>query len=110
MDTKVPETVERLKNDKTPSRATRIPSMMEVLVEMVLNNENCLSVQDCIDHLMTLMATVELSRLFFNSINNNRCFAESRHSKLNCGVYLHDARRIPRHTSKFKRVCRYITK
>ncbi|CAH1373957.1 unnamed protein product [Tenebrio molitor] len=57
MDTKVPETVERLKNDKTPSRATRIPSMMEVLVEMVLNNENCLSVQDCIDHLMTLMAT-----------------------------------------------------
>ncbi|KAJ3628001.1 hypothetical protein MTP99_015332 [Tenebrio molitor] len=57
MNTKVPETVERLKNDTTPSRATRIPSIVEMLVEMVPKKENCLSVQDCMDQLITLMAT-----------------------------------------------------
>jgi hypothetical protein len=71
MNTKVPETVERLKNDTTPSRTTSIPSIVETLVEMVSKKENCLNVQDCIDHLITLMAAVELSRLLFNSINNN---------------------------------------
>jgi hypothetical protein len=68
MNSKVPETVERLNNDTTPSRALRIPSIVEMLVEMVPKKENCLSVQDCTDQLITLMATVELLRLLFNSL------------------------------------------
>jgi hypothetical protein len=52
MNSKVPETVERLNNDTTPSRAIRIPSIVEMLVEMVPKKENCLSVQDCTDQLL----------------------------------------------------------
>jgi hypothetical protein len=59
MNTRLPEIIERIKNNKmSTSGEVRVPSMMEQIAVMIDDDPNCLTVQNCIDHLMTLVATV----------------------------------------------------
>ncbi|KAJ3628005.1 hypothetical protein MTP99_015334 [Tenebrio molitor] len=55
---RLPEIIERIKNNKmSTSDDLRVPSMLEQIAVMIYNDPNCLTIQNCIDHLMTLMAT-----------------------------------------------------
>ncbi|KAJ3664760.1 hypothetical protein Zmor_000304 [Zophobas morio] len=56
LDTRVPEVVQRIKNNEKPED-DRSPSMLESIQEMLQENPDCFSEKECIDHLMTFMAT-----------------------------------------------------
>jgi hypothetical protein len=98
---RLPEIIERIKNNKmSTSDDLRVPSMLEQIAVMIYNDPNCLTVQNCIDHLMTLMATV--SQFWINLFNQViLCVAGSRHLQYHRSVYLHDVGSAPWYTSKF---------
>ncbi|EEZ99364.1 cytochrome P450 4g15 [Tribolium castaneum] len=57
-ETNVPKIIEKIKAERKLADAEiRVPSMLESIAEMVMENPDCLTMQDCTDHLMTFMAT-----------------------------------------------------
>jgi hypothetical protein len=92
---RLPEIIERIKNNKmSTSDDLRVPSMLEQIAVMIYNDPNCLTIQNCIDHLMTLMATV--SQFWINLFNQViLCVAGTRHLQYHRSVYLHDVGSAP---------------
>lgn len=58
MHTTVPQVIQRLMEDGNLSNCKN-PSMLEKLAQLVVQNPKELSIENCIEHLMTFMATVK---------------------------------------------------
>ncbi|RZC35180.1 cytochrome P450 4V2-like, partial [Asbolus verrucosus] len=57
MNTRVAEILKRLQDKVFKKSEARTPSMLEMIIEMVVENPNCFTEKDCVDHMMTFVAT-----------------------------------------------------
>jgi hypothetical protein len=97
MNTRLPEIIERIKKitKMSTSGEVRVPSMMEQIAVMIDDDPKLFDCfKNCIDHLMTLVATV--SQFWINLFNQvTLCVAGSRHLQYHRSVYLHDVGSAP---------------
>lgn len=68
----MPDIIKRIENrfdDINANKKERIPSILDMMVEIVMDSPGCLDEAEFIDHLMTFVATVSL-------VSNNKLKSE----------------------------------